>query len=128
MSLNNLIGLPWGFDPGEVECLKLAAMAQREISGIDVPLGRWPYSAKDYERRSRDISAVLEQIGEQIRFPERGAVLLMRFAPFYHLGTFVSETEFLHIPRGGTSRLTRYSLPYRRITAGIYRIKEVRLW
>lgn len=127
-NLNNLIGLPWGFGPGEVECLKLAAMAQREISGIDVPLERWPYSAEDYERRSRDISAVLEQIGERIKAPARGAVLLMRFAPFYHLGTFVSETEFIHVPRGGTSRLTRYSLPYRRITVGIYRIKEVRLW
>ena len=128
MSLNNLIGLPWGFGPGEVECLKLAAMAQRELSGIDVPLERWPYSADDYERRSRDILAVLEQIGERVKLPGKGAVLLMRFAPFYHLGTFVSETEFLHIPRGGTSRLTRYSLPYRRITVGIYRIKEVQLW
>lgn len=128
MSLNNLIGLSWGFGPGEVECLKLAAMAQREISGIDVPLERWPYSADDYERRSRDILAVLEQIGERVKLPEKGAVLLMRFAPFYHLGTFVNATEFLHIPRGGTSKLTRYSLPYRRITAGIYSIKEVRLW
>ena len=128
MNVNHLIGLPWGFALGEVDCLKLAALAQREISGIDVPLERWPYSAEDYERRSRDIEAVLEQIGERIQFPARGAVLLMRFAPYYHLGTFVSETEFIHVPRGGTSRLTRYSLPYRRITVGIYRIKEVRLW
>ena len=128
MNVNHLIGLPWGFAPGEVDCLKLAAMAQREISGVDVPLERWPYNAEDYERRSRDIEAVLEQIGERIQFPARGAVLLMRFAPYYHLGTFVSETEFIHVPRGGTSRLTRYSRPYRRITVGIYRIKEVRLW
>lgn len=128
MNVNHLIGLPWGFAPGEVDCLKLAALAQHEISGVDVPLERWPYSAEDYERRSRDIEAVLEQIGERIQFPARGAVLLMRFAPYYHLGTFVSETEFIHVPRGGTSRLTRYSLPYCRITVGIYRIKEVRLW
>lgn len=128
MNVNHLIGLPWGFASGEVDCLKLAVMAQREISGVDVPLELWPYSAEDYERRSRDIAAVLEEIGECIRVPQLGAVLLMRFAPYYHLGTFVSGTEFLHIPRGGTSRLTRYSLPYRRITVGIYRIKEVRLW
>ena len=128
MNVNHLIGLPWGFAHGEVDCLKLAAMAQREISGIDVPLERWPYNAEDYERRSRDIEAVLDQIGERIKAPRTGAVLLMRFAPYYHLGTFVSETEFIHVPRGGTSRLTRYSLPYRRITVGVYRIKEVRLW
>lgn len=125
-SVNDLIGLPWGFGAGETDCLRLAIDAQK-IYGHDIPLA-WDYSPDNYEARTRDIQCELEKIAEKITAPEAGAVILYDFSPVCHLGTFVSQTHFLHVPRGGTSRLTRWSAPYQKKTIGIYRILEVPLW
>ena len=125
-SVNDLIGLPWGFGAGETDCLRLAIDAQK-IYGHDIPLA-WDYSPDNYEARTRDIRHELEKISDKIAAPEPGAVILFDFVPVFHLGTFVSSTHFLHIPRGGTSRLTRWSVPYQKRTIGIYRITEVPIW
>ena len=125
-SVNDLIGLPWGFGAGETDCLRLAIDAQK-IYGHDIPLA-WDYSPDNYEARTRDIQCELEKIADKITAPEIGAVILFDFAPVCHLGTFISQTHFLHVPRGGTSRLTRWSAPYQKKTIGIYRILELPLW
>ncbi|MEG1603838.1 MAG: hypothetical protein RR340_09540 [Cloacibacillus sp.] len=124
---NDLIGLPWGFAPGQIDCLKLALAAQDKIYGRVISLA-WNYTPENYEARTHDILHELEMISDRITAPEPGAVLLFDFAPVYHLGTFISLTHFLHIPRDGTSRLTRWSVPYQKRTIGIYRISEVPLW
>lgn len=124
--LNDLIGLPWGFGLGQTDCLRLAIAAQKTY-GRDIPL-TWDYTPENYEARTRDIRLELEKIADKITVPEPGAVILFDFAPVCHLGTFVSQTHFLHIPRGGASRLTRWSVPYQKRTIGIYRITEVPLW
>lgn len=124
--LNDLIGLPWGFAPGQTDCLRLAIAAQ-EIYGCVIPLV-WEYSPENYEARTHDIRRELERISCKIAAPEQGAAVLFDFAPVFHLGTFVSQTHFLHIPRGGTSRITRWSAPYQKRTVGIYRIMEVPPW
>ena len=124
--INRLIGLPWGFGPGQTDCVRLSIAAQ-ETYGRAIPLV-WDYTPENYEARTRDIRRELEKIAHKIEAPEPGAVILFDFSPFYHLGTFINGNHFLHIPRGGTSRLTRWSVPYRKITIGIYKISEVPLW
>lgn len=125
-SVNDLIGLPWGFGAGETDCLRLAIDAQK-IYGHDIPLA-WDYSPDNYEARTRDIEHELKKIAYKIAAPEPGAVVLFDFSPVFHLGTFVDVAHFLHIPRNSTSRMTRWSTPYQKKTIGIYRILEVPIW
>lgn len=131
--LNHLIGLPWGFGDGQTDCVRLAIAAQ-DVLGHNIPL-RWEYTPENFEQRTKDIQNELEKISHKIASPETGAVILFNFSPYYHLGTLINTTHFLHIPRGGTSRLTRWSVPYQKITVGIYKISddyirnpEVRTW
>lgn len=125
--LNHLIGLPWGFGPGQMDCLRLALAAHKAICGEDIPL-LWSYTPENYEARTRDIERELEKIAYKIAAPEQGAVVLFDLSPVCHLGTFVDAAHFLHIPRDSTSRLTRWSAPYQKRTIGIYKISEVPIW
>lgn len=121
-NINELIGLPWGYREGCVDCAKLAVMAQKIIRNISIPYP-WQYETEaELLTLSRTILLPeVRKICVPVRKPGLGVWGVMQFeGEMAHLVTFISEYEFLHIPRNNTSRITRLSKPYQKKLVGLY--------
>ena len=127
-NVNELIGLSWGFADGCVDCAKLAVMAQKVIRGINIP---YPYNYCEERAFTRLAHGLLvnevKRLCVPVKKPSLGVVGVVQFqGETPHLITFISETEFLHIPRNNTSRITRFTKPYERRLVGLFWYKGVR--
>jgi len=122
-SLNRLIGIPWGSGPGTCDCLRLMRRAERVLLGVQIPR-KWHYDADSLMETSKIALREIQKYCVRVEHPCCGIIGLIKFDEFYHFVTFVDELYFLHVPRGGESRLTRYSLPYKRLTTGLFNISE----
>jgi hypothetical protein len=128
--LNSLIGLSWGFKEGQYDCAKLMVAAQKVLRGITIPYP-YIYQADNFAEYAAIAKSELEKCSHRVKQPFSGVIGLFEFEePFYHFCTFVSPTEFLHIPRNNTSRITRFTRPYQKRMVGFYwyDVKEVKRW
>ena len=122
--IRDLVGVPWEY--GEMDCWKLMILAQKMLWGRDIKTRRsQAYTPRTLVEKSGDILCELNDLGEKIRTPRAGDILVLRLQGGYHVATFVSNYEILHIYENHTSRVSRYSAPFKRRTFAIYRLREV---
>lgn len=127
-NVNELIGLPWGFRDGCIDCGKLAIQAQKLIRGINIP---YPYIYDDLEglyavTRKHALPELHRQC-EKLKEPSLGVLGVLQFTDeMPHIITFVSPYEFLYIPLNNTSRITRLTKPFQRRLTGLFWYKGVR--
>ena len=123
--IEDLVGLKW--QDNELDCVKLMVKAQREIWDRNICASKeYTYSRDDIKDVSKNIIDEIEKIAYKVNQPKEGDVAILNICGGFHVATFISDFEILHIFEDHTSRISRYTRTYKRRTVAVYRFKEMR--
>ena len=123
--IEDLVGLKW--QDNELDCVKLMIKAQRELWDKNICASKeYSYSRDDIKDVSKNIIDEIEKIAYKVDQPEESDVAVLSICGGFHVATFISDFEILHIFEDHTSRISRYTRTYKRRTVAVYRFKEMR--
>ena len=125
--IDDLVGLKW--QDNKLDCVKLMILTQRELWSRNICANKeYSYSRYNIREVSKNIIDEIEKIAYRVDQPREGDVAVLGICGGLHVATFISDFEILHIFEDHTSRISRYTQPFKRRTVAIYRFKEVPQW
>jgi hypothetical protein len=121
--IQDLVGIPWKY--GEMDCCKLMILAQKELFGRELkPKYPHGYTPETLNEESRTMIREFNEIGYPVVKPKAGDLVVLEIFGGYHVATFISDFEILHIFEEHTSRISKYNSFFKRRTIAIYRLKK----